>query len=118
MSYIMTLSQLMSELPAGVSQETTDTTALAPLNHPSSFVHPLRIWASAGFQVGGNLFTIAVHPPSPCPDGTPRTVYNYISYLIAADLATTITGINSQLSGITVSYTLSGNTIHLSATKS
>jgi hypothetical protein len=101
-----------------VPQETTDAIALAPLSHPSAFVFPLGLWASVGFPADGHIFLIALNPPSPCPDGTPRTLYDYISYLIAADLNQTISGINSKLYGITVSYILSKNTIQVVASKS
>lgn len=115
--YIETMDNLLQSLE-NVSQETTDAIALNPLSHPTAFIFPLRLWASVGFPLEGNLFLITLNSPSPCPDGTPRTLYDYISYLIEADLNATITGINTTLSGITVSYILSKNTIQIVASKS
>ena len=61
---------------------------------------------------------ITLNSPSPCSDGTPRTVYDYTSFLLGADLDKTITNINARLPGITVSYVISGNTLQLCASRS
>ena len=115
--YIVTLDELITGIPIGVSQETINATALAPILHPSSFVFSLKLWASVGFPANGQLFAINLHAPSPCPDGSPRTLYDYISFLISADLDKTIANLNTRLLGIVVTYTLSGNSIQFYASK-
>jgi len=113
--YIVTLDQLVSELPTVATPEETDALALCPLSYPSSLLYPLRMWADVGFPSLGNLAFMTLHSPSPSPDGTPRTMYEYISFLTGQDLDQAITNINAQLPGITVSYIISGNTLQLCA---
>lgn len=115
--YVVTLDELIAGLPVGVTPEEIDSYAVAPILHPSSFVFSLKLWASVDFPANGQLFAINLHPPSPCPDGSPRTVYDYISFLLSADLDGKIANLNTQLLGIVVTYTLPGNSIQFYASK-
>jgi hypothetical protein len=116
--YLMTIDQLVSQSSSNLSQEMIDSKALAPVIRPSTLVYYLPMWASVGFPDNCSILTINLNPPSPCPDGTPRTLYDYISFLISADLDGTISNLNTQLLGIVISYTLSGNSIRFSVSKS
>lgn len=115
--YVVTLDELIAGLPVGVTPEQTDSLALAPILNASAFVFSLKLWASVDFPANGQLFAINLHPPSPCPDGSPRTVYDYISFLLNTDLDGTIARLNTQFLGIVVTYTLPGNSIQFYASK-
>jgi hypothetical protein len=114
--YIETMDNLLQSRE-DVPQETIDAFSLNPLSHPTAFIFPLRRWASVGFPPEGNLFLITLNSPSPCPDGTPRTLYDYISYLIAADLDKTISDLNVQFQGFSVKYILTTNVLQIVATR-
>jgi len=115
--YVVTLDELIAGLPVGVTPEEVDSIAVAPILNPPAFVFSLKLWASVGFPANCKLFAINIHPPSPCPDGSPRTVYDYISFLLSADLDGTIANLNTQFLGIVITYTLPGNSIQFYASK-
>ena len=118
--YIATIDQLVTQQSTAVAQETADRTSLLPLSSPGSFafIQPLQQWASAGFPALTSIATITLNPPSPCSDGTTRTAYEYVSYLLdGKDLATATVELDSKFLGITISYVLSGNTLQLCATR-
>ena len=119
-TYIATIDQLVTQQNTALSQEATDRTSLLPLSNPGSFgfIQPLRQWASAGFPALTSLISITLNPPSPCSDGTTRTVYEYVSYLLdGKDLAAATVELDSKFLGLTISYVLSGNTLQLCATR-
>ena len=113
--YIATIDQLVTQQSLALAQENADRASLLPLSSPSSYVFTpaLQAWASAGFPALGDLVTITLNPPSPCSDGTTRTVYEYVSYLLGKDLGPATVALDAQFLGITVGYILQGNTVRL-----
>jgi len=119
-SYIATIDQLVTQHSLALQQEATDRAALLPLTSPTSYGYTsaLQSWASDGFPALGTLITIALNPPSPCSDGTTRTVYEYVSYLIGGkDLGAATVDLDAQFLGITISYVLQANTLRLCASR-
>ena len=117
--YIATIDQLVTQHSLALQQESADRAALGPLSSPGSFGYTsaLQAWASAGFPALGALTTITLNPPSPCSDGTTRTVYEYVSYLLGKDLAAATVDLDAQFLGITISYILQANTLRICATR-
>ena len=113
--YIATIDQLVTQQSLALAQENADRASLLPLSSPSSYVFTpaLQAWASAGFPALGTLVTFTFNPPSPCSDGTTRTVYEYVSYLLGKDLGPATVALDAQFLGITVGYILQGNTVRL-----
>jgi hypothetical protein len=119
-TYIATIDELVTQQSTALAQESADRTSLLPLSNPGSFgfIQPLRQWAAAGFPALTSLISITLNPPSPCSDGTTRTVYEYVAYLLGGkDVAAATVELDSKFLGITISYVLSGNTLQLCATR-
>jgi hypothetical protein len=118
-SYIATIDQLVTQHSLALQQETTDRAALRPLTSPTSYGYTsaLQAWASDGFPALGTLVTITLNPPSPCSDGTTRTVYEYVSYLIGKDLGAATVSLDAQFLGITIAYVLQANTLRICASR-
>jgi hypothetical protein len=118
-TYIMTIDQLVTSQSLAVQQETADRAALLPLSSPESFsfTQPLQLWANAGFPALSSILTITLNQPSPCADGTSRTSYEYVCYLLGTDIGEATVNLNSKFLGITISYILSGNTLSVCATR-
>jgi len=119
-SYIATIDQLVTHQSLALQQEATDRQALLPLTSPTSygFTQPLQTWAAAGFPALGALTTITLNPPSPCSDGTTRTAYEYVSYLLGGkDLGEATVELDSKFLGITISYVLQSNTLRICASR-
>ena len=114
-SYIATIDQLVTQQSLALQQEEADRTALLPLTNPGSFafIPGLQAWASAGFPALGALVTITLNPPSPCSDGTTRTVYEYVSYLLGKDLGAATVELDAKFLGITIAYVLQSNTLRI-----
>ena len=118
--YIATIDQLVTQQSLAVQQEATDRASLLPLTNPGSygFTPALQAWASSGFPPLGTLVTITLNPPSPCSDGTTRTVYDYVSYLNRGiDLGAATVALDAQFLGITIAYVLQGNTLRICASR-
>jgi hypothetical protein len=118
-SYIATIDQLVTQHSLALAQEATDRAALRPLISPTSYGYTsaLQSWASDGFPALGALVTITLNPPSPCSDGTTRTVYQYVSYLLGKDLGAATVDLDAQFLGITIAYVLQGNTLRICASR-
>ena len=118
-TYIATIDQLVTQQSIALEQEATDRAALVPLTNPGSFGYTsaLQAWASSGFPALGSIVTITLNPPSPCSDGTTRTMYEYVCYLLGKDLGMATVALDSQFLGITISYILQSNTLRICATR-
>ena len=118
-SYIATIDQLVTQQSVALAQETADRAVLLPLTNPVSygFTPALQAWASAGFPALGDLVTITLNPPSPCSDGTTRTVYEYVSYLLGKDLGAATVELDAKFLGITIAYVLQSNTLRICASR-
>ena len=117
--YLFTIDQLVTQQSLAVQQEATDRAVLLPLTNPGSygFTPALQAWASAGFPALGDLVTITFNPPSPCSDGTTRTVYEYVSYLLGKDLGAATVALDAKFLGITIAYVLQRNTLRICASR-
>jgi hypothetical protein len=118
-SYIATIDQLVTQHSLALAQEATDRASLLPLSSPTSYGYTpaLQTWASDGFPALGALVTMTLNPPSPCSDGTTRTVYEYVSYLLGKDLGVATVELNSKFLGITIAYVLQANTLRICASR-
>ena len=118
--YIATIDQLVTQQSLALAQETADRASLLPLTNPASygFTPALQAWASSGFPPLGTLVSLSFNPPSPsCSDGTTRTMYDYVSYLLGKDLGAATVALDTQFLGITIAYVLQGNTLRLCASR-
>jgi hypothetical protein len=118
--YIATIDQLVTQQSLALAQEAADRASLLPLTNPGSynFTPALQAWASDGFPALGTLVTVTLTPPSPCSDGTTRTVYEYVSYLLGGkDLGAATVALDVQFLGITIAYVLQANTLRICASR-
>jgi len=111
----------VTQQSVALAQETADRQALAPLGNPGSynFTPALQQWASVGFPACYPLITLSLTPPSPCSDGTTRTLYAYVAYLLGGtDLGDATYALTQKVLGFSFAYVLqSGNTLQLCVTR-
>jgi len=118
--YLLTLEQLMSTQSAATQQEGNDRTELQAVVTPNmGQLNPLFIqWATAGFPENYTLLSFTINPPSPCSDGTTRSVYDYISYLIGTDVGDAVTKFDGFFQGMTIAYNITGSAFTIVVSKS
>ena len=119
-TYLMTMSQLVTTTAGIIQQENADKALLSKLTAPNSTsLTPSFInWTSQGFPNIYILFSMTLNPPTVCSDGKRRTMYEYVSYLIAKDLSTQVQTFQSNFLGMQMSYTITGTTVNIHVTKS
>jgi len=116
--YIATISELLTSYEATQLHEAKDKTTLSVLltENGNTLRNPLFQWAALGFPDIYILHSFTVTPPAVCADGVTRNMIEYIQYLLETDLTTLITGLQSRLLGIQVSFSILGQAfrIHVS----
>lgn len=117
--YIMTFEELQQYHDTTVQSETTDKANMNVIVNPSTsgIQQNLIQWASAGFTHDYQVLSISLIRPSPCADGQVRDMMSYISYLTGSDIMTLTTKFQKKFLGIYFSYSISGNTVMLHASK-
>ena len=120
-THIATLDELLASHGAQVAKETADTATLQQLKTISSdsLRTSLFSWAAAGFP---NIYIVLSFPlvlPTSCSDGVVRTTYEYIEWLTGAKIPDMIAAIQTRLTDIEASYSISGTTfrVHVTRTK-
>lgn len=120
-SHIATLDELLASHSAQVAKETADKASLQQLKSINSenIRASLFSWAAAGFP---NIYVVISIPlvlPATCSDGVVRTVYEYIEWLTDSKIPDMIATIQTRLTDIEASYSISGTTfrVHVTRTK-
>jgi hypothetical protein len=119
--HIATLDELLASHSAQIAKETADATTLQQLTSVSrdSLRANLFSWAAAGFP---NIYVVLSIPlvlPAACSDGVVRNCYDYIEWLTDAKIPDMVAAIQSRLTDIEASYSISGSTfrVHVTRTK-
>jgi hypothetical protein len=119
--HIATLDELLASHGAQVAKETADTTTLQQIKTVSrdSLRASLFSWAASGFP---NIYVVLSIPlvlPASCSDGVTRNCYDYIEWLTDSKIPDMVAAIQSRLTDIEASYSISGTTfrVHVSRTK-
>ena len=112
---IATLDELITSHDAIVNKETKDRGILSQLSNPNrnEVRKQLLAWTSRGFPTNFVIFSISVIPPQVCSDGTSRNFTEYVSYLLETTIDEKLLLLQPQLVGISISYTIFGNTIRV-----
>ena len=115
----MTMEQLLASHANIVQQETADKSCLSPLITPdtNSLTPAFMNWTSLGFPNIYILFSIPLAPPTVCADGVVRNMYDYVSYLLGKDLSAQIQEFDTNFLDMTMSYTITGNTLNIHVSK-
>jgi hypothetical protein len=120
-THIATLDELLASHGAQVAKETADTATLQQLSSVNSenLRAALFSWAAAGFP---NIYVVISIPlvlPAACSDGVVRNTYDYIEWLTDAKIPNMIAAIQTRLTDIEASYSISGTTfrVHVTRTK-
>ena len=116
---IASLDELLSSHAALGAQEKADTALLQDLVsiNREKIRTSLFAWASNGFPNIYVILSIQLQVPPTCSDGVSRTCYQYIEWLTKSKLPTLISGIQSRMTDIEVSYTITGSTFRLHASR-
>jgi len=116
---IVTLDELLASHAAVVAIESAHRLMLDLIVKPSreQYRPVLFQWAAAGFPAIYVVRSFTLAPPSICSDGVTRDVNAYINYLTGSDMGAIVANIQSLMTGITVSFSFSANTVHIHVTK-
>jgi hypothetical protein len=116
---IITIQELLSSQEALTTKEAADKTAL------QQFVavdrEKLRAaffdWAKQGFPIAYPILSISIDTPNICVDGRKRSLHDYIEYCMGISFTDMIANIQKRIDGIQISWSFSGNSLRLHATK-
>lgn len=116
---VIDISELLASHAVVQAQEVTDRSTLSVLlNETRETLRPqLFEWAAKGFPSIYVIQQFTVTPPSICSDGVARSVYDYVVYLLGQEMGPTIAAIQAVCAGIQISYSFSGNTLRIHASK-
>ena len=117
--YIMTLEQLQQYHDTITQSETSDKTAMSAITVPSSsgIQQNLIQWASAGFPSDYSVLSVSLICPSPCSDGQSRNMMQYIEFLTGSNIMDLTTSFQTNFLDMYFSYSISGKTVTLHASK-
>ena len=112
---VVDISELLVSIGAIQVQEASDRTKLSVLMHETrDTLRPQMFeWASAGFTPIYIVQKFELNPPSICSDGIQRNTLSYIEYLLGKDISQIIADIQALCLGVTISYSVSGNTLNI-----
>jgi hypothetical protein len=112
---VVDISELLVSIGAIQVQEASDRTKLSVLMHETrDTLRPQMFeWASAGFTPIYIVQKFELNPPSICSDGIQRNTLSYIEYLLGKDMGQIIAAIQALCLGVTISYSVSGNTLNI-----
>jgi hypothetical protein len=112
---VVDISELLVSIGAIQVQEASDRTKLSVLLHETrDTLRPQMFeWASAGFTPIYIVQKFELNPPSICSDGIQRSTISYIEYLLGKDISQIIAAIQALCLGVTISYSVSGNTLNI-----
>jgi hypothetical protein len=112
---VVDISELLVSIGAIQVQEASDRTKLSVLLHETrDMLRPQMFeWAAAGFTPIYIVQKFEVNPPSICSDGVQRNTISYIEYLLGKDIGQIIAAIQALCVGVTISYSVSGNTLNI-----
>jgi hypothetical protein len=112
---VVDISELLVSIGAIQVQEASDRTKLSVLLHETrDTLRPQMFeWASAGFTPIYIVQKFELNPPSICSDGIQRNTLSYIEYLLGKDISQIIADIQALCLGVTISYSVSGNTLNI-----
>jgi hypothetical protein len=112
---VVDISELLVSIGAIQVQEASDRTKLSVLLHETrDTLRPQMFeWASAGFTPIYIVQKFELNPPSICSDGIQRNTLSYIEYLLGKDMGQIIAAIQALCLGVTISYSVSGNTLNI-----
>jgi hypothetical protein len=118
--FILTLEGLMARAESIKQREIKDLATLSPFVNPSlSTMQPVFLsWASAGFTPFYLILSFTITPPAVCSDSVTRGIYDYVSYLIGNDLSAQTVLFSEKFDGMTIAYSISGNTLTFHVSKS
>jgi hypothetical protein len=112
---VVDISELLVSIGAIQVQEASDRTKLSVLLHETrDTLRPQMFeWAAAGFTPIYIVQKFELNPPSICSDGIQRNTLSYIEYLLGKDMGQIIAAIQALCLGVTISYSVSGNTLNI-----
>jgi hypothetical protein len=112
---VVDISELLVSIGAIQVQEASDRTKLSVLLHETrDTLRPQMFeWAAAGFTPIYIVQKFELNPPSICSDGIQRNTLSYIEYLLGKDISQIIADIQALCLGVTISYSVSGNTLNI-----
>ena len=112
---VVDISELLVSIGAIQVQEASDRTKLSVLLHETrDTLRPQMFeWAAAGFTPIYIVQKFELNPPSICSDGIQRNTLSYIEYLLGKAISQIIADIQALCLGVTISYSVSGNTLNI-----
>jgi hypothetical protein len=117
--HIATMEELLASHAVVASKEVIDKETLSILLNETreTLRDPLFQWAALGFQPIYIVQSFTIVEPAVCSDGVKRSTYEYIEYCLGTDMASIIATLQTKVTGIEFSYSISGNTLNIHVSK-
>lgn len=108
---IITLQELIASNEYITFKEQTDLSTLQQFLNPTNDQMRTRllVWATAGFPVAFTLFETTIDPPEICSDGTKRSRFEYIGFLLKRPLGHFLRDLEAKVPGVGLSYSTPEN---------
>ena len=118
-TFVMTMEQLLQTSQNALQLEAADKAKLTVLLNPNtaSLTPAFLQWTSQGFPPIFVLASIILSPPTVCSDGVLRNFYDYVTFLLGADLSSRVQAFATNFSGMEMSYSVSGTTVKIHVSK-
>lgn len=115
---LISLDDLKAGADARNAKETADKSALKAMfdTTQNGLVEKLHVWAGLGFPLGYAVLSVTVTPPTTCLDGVVRNFPDYVTYLLGHGIEEDLAGLQAQVSGFTLGWSMSGGQVQVVVT--
>ena len=115
---LVSLDDLKASAAALTGKQAADTAALKGLFDTTSngLVAKLETWAGLGFPLGYVVLSTTVTPPPTCLDGVTRNLPDYVAYLLGREIGEELAGLQAQVSGFTLGWSMPGGQVQVVVT--
>ena len=105
---LISLDDLKAGADARNAKETADKSALKAMfdTTQNGIVEKLHTWAGLGFPVTYVLLSTPLSPPSVCLDGVVRNFPDYVTYLLGHGIEEDLAGLQAQVAGIALGWSM------------
>jgi len=118
-TFVMTMEQLLKTSQNALQLEAADKAKFSVLLNPNTaaLTPAFLQWTSQGFPPMFVLTSISLSPTTVCSDGVTRHIYDYITFLLGADLSSQVQLFATNFSGMEMSYSVSGTMVNIHVSK-
>ena len=115
---LVSLDDLKASAVALTGKQAADLATVKALfdTTTNGIVDKLHVWAGLGFPIGHVVLSASVTPPATCLDGVVRSLPDYVTYLLSHGIEEELAGLQAQVVGITLGWSMPAGTIQVVVT--